>query len=368
MADALRAQLVQAYNLIKQGNRQAAEELLIGVLRDHADNADAWWLLANTLTDPNEQREALQEVLQLRPGDDKARKMIEKINALHPPQAASPSSSEDDDPFADLLNIAPSPVTSAPKPKAAAFDDDPFAGVPASQPTTQEDDPFAILDKPKAKPAALSARAVSTPAGRTAMTPMLREEAPRRSTSPWLIALVVIAVLILCACAGIFLVINRLGQEVVTVMNEVMPTLMNDPTLVAALNDPAALATLEAGGFNFNFGTGSERLPTDTNPRGNIRAGMSERATVDTFTDDTWKIELAAGTQLTVEVQAMDDRLDPQLFVYGVDNQLVAENDDIDLSGGNRNSRITFTASQGGIYTLLISAFGQGGSYMLVVR
>jgi hypothetical protein len=374
MADPVRAKLVHAYNLIKEGKKQDAESVLIDVLRAHPDNADAWWLMANALTDPDEQREALQEVLQLRPGDEKARKLLDKINTLHPPKPA-PQAAEPDDPFADLLNDSPTsdPFTGnkGPKPSSAAFSaEDPFAvfdqpSTPAKSSASpdpfSDDDPFAIVDQPKSQ----AARRPTPPASASGAAQWQpREEPKKKGANPILIVLAVVGALALCVCAGLVFVLVRGAQQVLA--DPTFSAIFNDPTLIAAVNNPNAVQTLQAGGFSFQGG--SARLPDDLNMRGSIRPGLSERATVDTFTDDGWLLELAGGATVTVEVQAMDGQLDPQLFVYGADNQLVASNDDIDMSQNNLNSRVTFAASQGGVYTLVISAFGQGGSYMLVVR
>jgi hypothetical protein len=79
MSDQTRAQLQQAYQLIKSGQRQGAIEILQAVLRYDGNNADAWWLLANASTDPAEQQDALETVLRLRPTHEQAR---EKLAAL----------------------------------------------------------------------------------------------------------------------------------------------------------------------------------------------------------------------------------------------------------------------------------------------
>ena len=63
----------------------------------------------------------------------------------------------------------------------------------------------------------------------------------------------------------------------------------------------------------------------------------------------------------------MDDVLDPQVAIYDHDNQLVAENDDIDFMD-NTNSRVMFTVSGTAPYTIIVSAFGSGGNYELRVR
>jgi hypothetical protein len=47
---------------------------------------------------------------------------------------------------------------------------------------------------------------------------------------------------------------------------------------------------------------------------------------------------------------------------------LIAENDDINLLQGDMNSRISLTLPASGKYTIIVSAFGQGGDYDISVR
>ncbi len=47
---------------------------------------------------------------------------------------------------------------------------------------------------------------------------------------------------------------------------------------------------------------------------------------------------------------------------------MIAENDDINLLQGNTNSRISITLPVSGKYTIIVSAFGNGGDYEISVR
>lgn len=75
-----RDQLLEAYQLIKDGQRIKAESILSLVLDADPDNADGWWLMANAVKAPDEQREALSHVLRLRPDHAKARKMLDDLD------------------------------------------------------------------------------------------------------------------------------------------------------------------------------------------------------------------------------------------------------------------------------------------------
>lgn len=99
-------QLQQAYQLIRDGRKPEALQILLPIVRNDKGNADAWWLLANAVSDPVQARKALEQVLRLRPGDEKARRMLDRLNlgstSDFPP--ATPSSS-----FSQQTMISQSP-------------------------------------------------------------------------------------------------------------------------------------------------------------------------------------------------------------------------------------------------------------------
>ena len=148
MPDSTQDQLRQAYELIKAHQRQQAIDLLLPILKADENNANAWWLLANAVEKPGDAREALQNVLRLRPDHDKAQQMLDKLNALHPPMP-EPEPVEDafdfgaaDEPVDDLGDL----VTGTP---ASAPGADPFGppqtfGTPATPPSSASvpADPF----------------------------------------------------------------------------------------------------------------------------------------------------------------------------------------------------------------------------------
>lgn len=384
MAD-VRAQLVQAYNWIKEGKKAEAEALLIRILGNDEKNADAWWLLANALTDPAEQAEALDQLLELRPNDEKAQKMLARLRltpptppppaprpaappppptrpASPPPPPARAGSLRDVDPF-DTVDDDSDPFADV-----KSSDDDPFAEVNDSRrkrsaepdPFGDDEDPFAVAEAAK-------------PKRKTAPPPVSRwEDKPKKESgnNNLLIILGVIAAVILVLGGICVYAINQFQRGMQQVVSEVMndPTVQaafNDPTLQAAFADPTFQAAFQSGGGLTGFAP--DRLPSGTTSRGPLMPNQTEQGVVDTFVDDSWIFNGDAGALYTIEVVATDPELDPQLAVYGADNQLIGANDDID-GLDNLNSRVQFTASQNGIYTIIISAFGQGGSYEVIVR
>ncbi len=79
MTDDLRAQLKQAYALIKAGDNAAAAALLKPICRANPENVDAWWLLSFALTDENHIRLALEQILKVNPQHEQARQRLEKL-------------------------------------------------------------------------------------------------------------------------------------------------------------------------------------------------------------------------------------------------------------------------------------------------
>ena len=344
MADMVRSQLIQAYNWIKAGKKQQAEDLLITVLKTQPENADAWWLLANAVTDTQDQREALNEVLKLRPGDEKARKMLTR---LAPPP---PAPEDDDDPFADLLEDTPAPIGSATSDRSASPTKDAFDNDPFDVEADVDDDPFAEIDsKPKRRPDDSQVKAK-------------RQE--KTHWNPWALTAIGCIGLLLLLCGGVYVAVNQFGLQVSGLVGNMMDEIVTDPTFVAAMADPTLAAAMQNGGFGFGA---SDNLPNDLHARGSIRPGESMRANVDTFVSDSWTFQGNPGQRYVVEVTAMDETLDPKVAVYDHDNRLIAENDDIDFAD-NTNSRVEFSVSESTTYTIVVSAFGAGGSYELRVR
>jgi hypothetical protein len=139
MSQQHRAQLQEAYQLIKSGNKQDATRLLLAVLKEDRDNADAWWLLANATTDTDKQRQALNQVLRLKPDHNAAQRLLEKVNTSAPMRSAGPPPAPSRDPFAasgsddfgDPFGASSTQTTRAVPP------DDPF-----NAPTRMTNDPF----------------------------------------------------------------------------------------------------------------------------------------------------------------------------------------------------------------------------------
>jgi hypothetical protein len=381
MAQDVRAQLVEAYNLIKVGQKPQAEALLIKVLQRDETNPDAWWLMANALTQPDEQREALEMVLQLRAGDEKARKMLDKLNMLHPlpkPQPQADKSfadllADDEDPFAEL--DAPPAQSKPAARKSPAIDDDPFAAPKAdlkprmsSSPFGDDDDPFAE-PVPKRKPAAASTSRSSTSTNffEDVDAKRQRNQAAKKN-SPWTTIAIIVGVLALVGCGACVFIIFQFQQGVTQIIAD--PTFqaaLNDPTFQAAF-DPTVQAMIAQGAGGSSFAPSS--LPSGLNDEGRIEPGQTVTGTLDDDDgDNSYTFSAIRGTRYRIDLIATDDDIDPRVAVYGPNGQLIGANDDIDLSAGNTNSRLDFEATESGRYTIVVGQFGFGnGGYELEVR
>ena len=117
MSDAMRNQLEQAYNLIQNDRLDDAVGLLRPIVRADPNNPDAWWLLANAVSDPNDAFEALDNVLRLEPDHEQARELLNNLLQEYPELASRatrpPSTSTTSSGVRSASNIAPTPAPSS---------------------------------------------------------------------------------------------------------------------------------------------------------------------------------------------------------------------------------------------------------------
>lgn len=85
MTDPNEGKLQQVYELIQQGRLDEAKEILQPILQADSPNADAWWLWANAVSEPEDAREALKKVLLYAPGHAEARQLLARLDELYPP-------------------------------------------------------------------------------------------------------------------------------------------------------------------------------------------------------------------------------------------------------------------------------------------
>jgi predicted Zn-dependent protease len=67
MSDIRSLALSRAYELVEAGKPDEARTVLEPILVNDRDNADAWWIYAHAVSDPNEARHALGNVMRVNP-------------------------------------------------------------------------------------------------------------------------------------------------------------------------------------------------------------------------------------------------------------------------------------------------------------
>lgn len=345
-------QLRRAYDLIRQGQKEEAVAILQPILRSERDNADAWWLMANALTDPARQIQALNQVLRLRPSDQRAQKMLARLEAeQRSKEDAFSFPVSDDDPFANASRSSNDifPNSSS---RADLSGSDPFA---SNAPPVGSGDPFASSSDPFSQGAQQPRPTYAT------------FEPPRqqRGRNPFVTCLAIVGALVIGCCAFTFFVLPRVAGPIVEQVASQFPELIGSLTANPELQ--SVFATLGAEGFEFNGSTNAAFNPSDAQDRGKIEIDRPLTGNVDTFDDDFYTLAVNDRQSLTIEVNATPGSdVDPQLYVYDASYNLVAENDDISLSDNNFNSRLTVTLAPGAYY-IVISAFGSGGAYEVSV-
>lgn len=379
-------QLQEAYRLIKEGRKMQAAALLVPIVRAEQDNADAWWLLANAVEKPDQAQRALEQVLRLRPDDERARRMLDKITG----QAHSAVPVEpvvDSPPASDALAYAApeKPKRSEPDPFAsfASTDEipDPFneAGAPY--------DPFADDEKPKRVPVQQSSRSgCASPIvlllGCLVIAPALICIAGLAIGGTALIASLPVIGVFYEETFGTLVPAMQTGmpefREAFETMVPGLQTAMPDiqeamqtgvPELEAALRTASPQLGGVAGTLTFSLtpesSAAGQRLGPGT-ARGVIEPGQTVSQTLSPSTDDHWTFSGSAGDRMVIELNATDDSFDPQLYLHNPDGINIAENDDIDLANSNRNSRIEVVLPENGSYTIVVASFGTtGGPYEL---
>lgn len=295
-------ELRQAVALLRAGQRAEAARRLAPIVQAERDNADAWWLLANSAPTPEAARTALEQVLRLRPDHEKARRLLDQINARFP------------------LDAAPA---SAP-PAAAPAD---------ASGGALEEPPDSAFDAPRI------ARIAPEPAPPPVRPRATRARKARGGSDLTMAAIGVVGVVVVIGLALIVVLAVR-GQ--------------GDS---GAVTCPDAIAVplneIEIDRF---FGV---------RVKGCIAPGQPVRSSVDAREDDGWVFIGNAGQTLEIALNARDRELDPVLYLYDPWGRLIGEHDDIDLVNGNMNAWLRVTLPQTGTYTIVVSAYVQGGSYEL---
>ncbi len=98
-------ELVNAYHLLKAGQRPEAGRILKSYLAQNPKDAKGWWLMAHAISEPDQVRRCLETVLQLDPTHTKARARLNEL--LAPPV---PDDEPDDSFFLGAISSRPATI------------------------------------------------------------------------------------------------------------------------------------------------------------------------------------------------------------------------------------------------------------------
>lgn len=84
MSDIRSLALSRAYELVEAGKPDEARTVLEPILVNDRDNADAWWIYAHAVSDPNEARHALSNVLRINPNYAGAAELKAALDQQYP--------------------------------------------------------------------------------------------------------------------------------------------------------------------------------------------------------------------------------------------------------------------------------------------
>ncbi len=375
--------VAQEAQLIKQGNRQGAYQLLRKAIAADPNDWRAWWGLVHASTNPQERYAALQRTVKLNPNHTKARQLLRqvgtgpKMTPKPPPHSASPlpetapsekrapqnqwgapADNPFDSPSADQVH-APAPWDNPfaeEAPARSPYDepapwDSPFADEPAGQSSYNEPAPWdhpledqASADSPRSPGDAASwdTPRPAPPASRSGAVPAKAH--PRQAKSSGSDALINLAI----AVVGVLVIVG-----------------------LAAL----ALTRLDWGGFTRGLlhggapNTFSGGDPYRTTGGGYLT--LDGPAITDSIYDlneaHNWVFTGNAGQFVRITCEAIGET-DPRIALLDPDGSLLTFDDDSgrDHSLGYWDSYLTYTLPRDGEYTVRIDVF-TGGQFTLSV-
>lgn len=128
---------------------------------------------------------------------------------------------------------------------------------------------------------------------------------------------------------------------------------------------PTTIATespdlTEAAAPPFAQPTNTPAPTATTAPVFPIRPGSIEGNINDAFSSARYSFEANRDDSVTIRMETTSGDLDPFLSLYDAEGVLIGRNDD--ATGGNRNSLIALTLTQGGTYTIEATRFPEGRS------
>jgi hypothetical protein len=90
MSDIRSLALSRAYELVEAGKSDEARTVLEPILQNAPDNVDAWWIYAHAVTDPDDARRALENVVRIDPHYAGATDLLQTLNDEYPLREEAP--------------------------------------------------------------------------------------------------------------------------------------------------------------------------------------------------------------------------------------------------------------------------------------
>ncbi len=249
MAENPRSQLERAYSLIQQEQMYEALGILEPLLAKDPNNIDAWWLMANAVSEPQAARRALDNVLRLDPNRADARHLLDELNAaVSEPVSvgATDLGFEDfttDDPFAGLRSTE----TDASEPVAAsgALADDSIPSFirESVKPSGKPPRDFTVGDEEALEAALGTAGSGMGPNARTTAPTPSRQPAPR----PGRLLLGLLAALVIILVLVVVLVVLPGANQKTTLTNTAVaavPTISASTTAAATVESVVSTASV----------------------------------------------------------------------------------------------------------------------------
>ena len=345
-----REQLQQIAALIKGGKKAEASKMLVPLLKAAPNDAAAWWLMVNAVSDTEHKKRALKRFLQLRPGDEKGQAMLAK---LEPPAPVV----EDDDPFSDPDNpfVAAkqesAPARQASPRKSFLNNDDPFGDVDG------DDDPFSDV---KSTPALV--RSTNSPVKVTAPRTSAPPRAASGGNSSMLILGAVVLIAVIAIGAAVLLASTRSSSTAAPLSSASNADSNVD---LNAYVEPVVRCTNEESVFNQNDDEGA-RLPSRVSDEGTLNVGDNKSGFFSGSNElHGYSFNGSSGQWIVIEMWSPDNSIDPRVEVYDPDGLQFAFCDDSDSLDTYMEVRLP----RYGQYTIVAQQFGiSAGDYQISVR
>lgn len=92
MSDETRGALARAFDAVEAGDLESARQILEPILAAERDNADAWWIYSHAVTDPEQARDALENVVRINPDYPGASELLTTLRDRLPERSPSATS------------------------------------------------------------------------------------------------------------------------------------------------------------------------------------------------------------------------------------------------------------------------------------